>query len=187
MEYINQTEKIFKYLELNLDFKEKYFLLTLKRKFNNDLNLFGCFIKDYLIIKNKGIVSKDEEIYNDFVLFFEENSKLYSKRTLLDDIDIYALHYLTIVFEECNYEPLLSAISTINSCFMLDAYPYLMVLIARYFNLEISENEFNFKLQNLVDLVINKMEEPFDCENLYNLLSLEDNINLDDSSERLVG
>ena len=112
---------------------------------------------------------------------------MYSKRTLLDDIDIYDLHYLTIVFEECNYEPLLSAISTINSCFMMDAYPYLMVLIARYFNLEISENEFNFKLQNLVDLVINKMEEPFDCENLYNLLSLEDNINLDDSSERLVG
>ena len=72
MDYIEQTEKLFKFLDFNLEFEQIREIYSIKHQFNNDLNLFGCYIKDYLFIMN-GIFSDDRETYNDFVLFFEKN------------------------------------------------------------------------------------------------------------------
>ena len=128
MDYVLQIEKLLKYLELNLEFQDMYFVKNLIRRFNNDLNLFGCFLKDFLIITNDGKISNDEEIYNDFVLYFEKTN---FKKTLLK-LDDLSNFYLMIVFEECNDEELLSVISTINACFSLQHYPYLMKLMSEY-------------------------------------------------------
>ena len=71
MDYILQIEKLFKYFEFNLNLEETRILYKIKRNFNNELNLLGCFVKDYLTIKNSGNVSEDNNIYNDFVILFE--------------------------------------------------------------------------------------------------------------------
>ena len=72
-------EKLFKFLEFNLETDKLLVLNKLKRKFSNDLNLLGCFIKDYLIIKTSGFVPDDNEIYDEFIIFFEKQKETQNK------------------------------------------------------------------------------------------------------------
>ena len=75
MDYILQIEKIITYLKLNYSPAELLILDVIKRKFNQDFNLLGCFLKDYLILKTAKNVD-DSELYDNFVLYFEENIEL---------------------------------------------------------------------------------------------------------------
>ena len=93
-----QTEKIFKYLDLNIEIEDKITISKIKQIFNNDLNLFGCFIKDFLMIKNPNKTIEDECLYNNFVLYFENViTKNEIKKELLV-IYNFEKYYLTIVF-----------------------------------------------------------------------------------------
>ena len=128
MDYMVQTEKIFKYLDLNIEIEDKITISKIKQIFNNDLNLFGCFIKDFLMIKNPNKTIEDECLYNNFVLYFENViTKNEIKKELLE-IYNFGKYYLTIVFEDTNDIELQNTILIVNSCIALDSYPYLMIL-----------------------------------------------------------
>lgn len=189
MDYISQMEKLYKFLELNSSTEEKITLVHIKRKFNNDLNLFGCFIKDFLTIQNKGNIPEDENLYNDFVLFFEneeENTKMLKK------IDSLSEHYLDITFEDfrklekLNSAELITAVSTVNSCFALDCYPHLLKLIDDFLNQKIDAITFSSVLKYLSDIVILRFEDPGKYDETFKRLWDEIGGNLP-SKERLAG
>lgn len=180
MDYIFQVEKIFKFLEFNLDFQEAQLLMYIKRRFNNDLNLFGCFIKDYIIV-NTLKIPDDNELYDDFVLFFLKNSSKDNIKLL----DKYSQCYLSIVFEDCDNEDILEAITTANACFMMEAYPALMKILYNYYHQKIDVNILQSMLQFTKDYVINK----FDSQKVsdFEAVNFLNNLVRISSGERLVG
>lgn len=180
MDYIEQTEKLFKFLDFNLEFEAVREIYNLKHKFNNDLNLFGCFIKDYLIIVNNK-VSDDDNIYSDFVLYFESARKHYNDKDIINLLLRYSKYYLWLVFEEPEIEELEKPINTINSCFALDLYPCLMKLIDNFINQKIDGKYFSKMLQFIVDIVLKRFENPKIEINFDDILNQKINF------ERLVG
>ena len=177
MDYIEQMEKLFKFLDFNLEFEQAREIYGIKHLFNNDLNLFGCFIKDYLFTVN-GKFSDDDNIYNDFVLFFE-NKKNNSE--IINSIKKYSKYYLWIVFENPVIKELEEAINTINSCFALDVYPYLMKLIDNFINQKIDRNYFFEMIHFVIEEVLKRFENPKIKVNFNQILNFEN------KSERLVG
>ena len=192
MEYILQTEKIFKYLDLNLDAEEKLSLIKLKRKFNNDLNLLGCFIKDFLIFKNNGKTLKNDDIYFEFVNFFENKEEL--NQIFLKEINSLSNYYLEIVFEDFralekyNCGELITAVTTANSFFALEFYPHLLKLIKDYSDKKINGNSFSLMLKSLSDIIVSEKSENFEnLENVPDFSMFENETNDVLQKERLAG
>ncbi len=159
MDYTAQIEKLFKYFDLSLEFENKVIITKLKQNFNNDLNLFGCFIKDYLTIKCPNKEIEDINIYSEFVIFFE-NIKIQEKNNELFEFFNYGNYYLTIVFENTNEINLQSTIGVVNSCFALDCYPYLMILQNKLNKKEINKNSYILMLKSISDAVLERFKHP---------------------------
>ena len=172
MDYIIQMEKLFKFFELTLELEEKIKLLNIKKEFNNDLNLLGCFIKDFLVIENSGKISKDENIYDDFVILFSKYQNNSDSVNFINKLERFSKHYLTIAFEETQDRIILSTIATVNSCFCLECYPILMEIMDDFLNLKIDRNSFVLMLKFITDEVIKKIANE-NAQNLtYNELRL---------------
>ena len=155
MDYILQIEKIITYLKLNYSPAELLILDVIKRKFNQDFNLLGCFLKDYLILKTAKNID-DSELYDNFVLYFEENIEL--RDVFLKDLNNYANYYLMIVFEKVENVEINCAISTINSCYCMGCYPLLMEILDNYFNEIVDYNTIYSMLKSLVNVVLYDFE-----------------------------
>ena len=158
MDYILQTEKMFKYLSFNLEATDMRALGKLKKTFNNDLNLIGCYIKDFLTLENDGIISDDEKIYDDFVLCFENYKNQNKEISLINKIIQYGAYYMTLVFEETNDRVLLNTIVSVNSCFNIEYYPFLMELMDKYLNKNIDSISYALMLQSITDTVFKNYE-----------------------------
>lgn len=174
MDYILQTEKIFKFLEFNLELTQAKAIIKLKKTFNNDLNLIGGYIKDFLTLENNGKISDDDYIYNDFVICFE-NSK--NKVSLIEKLTQYAKHYITIVFEETKDRVLLNTIVSVNSCFAMEYYPFLMELMYKFLNKKIDSISYALMLQSITDTVFRNFESEKQANiNLFDLRKELENI-----------
>jgi len=156
MDYILQTEKLFAYLKFNFARSEYTKLERIKRNFNADFNLIGCFIKDFLILKTGNRKIKDSEIYDTFVLYFEEN--IDNKENILNELKSKSEYYLMIVFENCENPEILSAISTVNLCYCMEAYPLLLQILDDYFNDIVDGNIIIKMLKSLVSIVLYRFE-----------------------------
>lgn len=155
MDYILQTEKIFKFLEFNLELNEAKAILKLKKIFNNDLNLIGGYIKDFLTLENNGKISDNNYIYNDFVLCFE-NSK--NKSSFIYKLVTYADYYNILIYEETNDRVLLNTIVSVNSCFAIEYYPFLMELMNKKLNNKIDGISYALMLKSITDNVFKNFE-----------------------------
>ena len=155
MDYILQIEKIISYLKLNYSTAELLILDVIKRKFNQDFNLIGCFLKDYLILKTSNHI-EDSELYDNFVLYFEQNITFKDK--FLKELNKYANYYLMIVFEKVENIEINCAVSTINSCYYMEAYPLLMEILDNYFNEMVDYNTIYSMLKSLVNVVLYDFE-----------------------------
>ena len=158
MDYILQIEKLNKYLEFNLDAKDKLLLKQLHTSFNNDLNLIGCFLKDFLTLENNGKISDDKYIYNDFVLCFEKYKNTNQEIELLNKVLEYSEYYLTIIFEDTQDRVLLSTIASINSCFAMEYYPFMMEIIDKKINTKIDDISYALMLQYISDTVFKNFQ-----------------------------
>lgn len=168
MDYINQIEKLFNYLKFNCEFDELEILLKLKKNFNNDLNLIGCFIKDYLILHHKKTNFSDEDLYKEFVLYFDKN--IDNKKQILNNIFKFSNYYLMLVFEECEDVQILSIISTINLCYCLDCYPLIMKIADDYFEQRIDNSCAIKMLQAISSAVLDRFENSKECNvDFYNV------------------
>lgn len=180
MDYIEQIEKLFKFLDFNLEFEQMRYIYTIKRDFNNDLNLFGCFIKDYLIAVN-GKIPNDKNLYNDFVSYFENARLQYDLNKIVSLIGSYSKYYLWLVFENPEIKELETFINTVNTCCAIDSYPCIMRLIDNFINQKIDGKCFYEMLQFIVDVILERFENP-EIE-----INFNDIINHKIDFERLVG
>lgn len=155
MDYILQIEKVFKFLKFNLELNEAKSILKLKKLFNNDLNLLGGYIKDFLTLENNGKISDDNYIYNDFVIAFENNE---NKVAFIDKLLTFANYYITLVFEDTKDRVLLNTIVSVNSCFNIEYYPFLMELMDKYINKKIDSISYALMLQFITDTVFKYFE-----------------------------
>ncbi len=159
MDYILQAEHIYKYLEFNLDTQDiRGIKNTIKKAFCNDLNLFGCFIKDILTLENEGKISDDDYIYNDFVLCFENYKNNNSQLSFIDKIIRYSKYYISLVFEECEDRVLMNTITSVNSCYSIEYYPFLMELIDNFTIGKIDRISYALMLQLITDEVFRNFE-----------------------------
>ena len=159
MEYIDQVEKLFKYFECNLGLDLVRSIIKLKRSFNNDYNLIGCFLKDYLMVKNYKKVTDEDDLADEFILYFEQESSRFPKEYLINEIIKYSKYYLSIVFEDFRDSDILIAISTINSCFAIEYYPIFMKILNKFYSHGITERQFKILLESVVDVAIKNFEE----------------------------
>jgi hypothetical protein len=159
MDYILQAEKICKYLEFNLEAQDiKGIKNTIKKTFCNDLNLFGCFIKDILTLENSGKISDDDYIYNDFVLSFENCKNNNRELNFIEKIIRYSKYYISLVFEECDDRVLMNTITSINSCYSIEYYPFMMELIDNFTIGKIDRISYALMLQLITDEVFRNFE-----------------------------
>ncbi|MBQ4645767.1 MAG: hypothetical protein IJB79_00300 [Candidatus Gastranaerophilales bacterium] len=155
MDYTIQTEKIFKFLEFNTELHEARAILKLKKIFNNDLNLIGGFIKDYLTLELDGNIPSDDNLYNDFVICFENNK---NKTSFIKKLINYANYYITLIFEETNDRVLLNTIVSVNSCYKIEYYPFLMEIMDKFLNKKIDSISYALMLQLITDDVFKNFE-----------------------------
>ena len=177
MDYILQTEKIYKYLEFNLELSQSKQMLKLKKNFNNDFNLLGGYIKDFLQLENNGKISADEEIYNDFVLCFEKYKNKNKENSLIKKLLKYGDYYLTLVFEDTSDRVLLNTIVSVNSCFNIEYYPFLMELMDKHANKKIDGISYALMLQSITDTVF-KNYETEQYKNTVSLIDLRNELEL---------
>lgn len=157
MDYIVQMENLYKFFSLSLNAQNMQTVFELRRKFNNDYNLLGCFIKDFLTLENKDLVIKDSNLYNSFVIYYEKN--LLNLEEILTKLDNYSNYYLSIVFEKIKNVEILGYIETINACFALDTYPVIMRIFDDYYNHRADDSELIRMLKLLTDIVIDRLED----------------------------
>ncbi len=158
MDYIEQIEKLYKYFALKLEPKHLFSVTKLKGKFSNDLNLLGCFIKDFLTIENSFNIPDDEELYNEFVVYLEKN--LNHMDEIIKDIQNYSTHFLNIVFETIDNKEFQGYVETINSCYFIEAYPYLIKIFDDFYNQRVDDKTTKKMLESLVNIVIKRFENP---------------------------
>ena len=159
MEYLEQVEKLYKYLEFNLEIELMHSMIDLKHRFNNDLNLIGCFLKDYLIVKTNKKLPNDADLYDEFILYFEDETKAFPSEFVINELVKYSRYYLSIVFEDFTDENILIAVSTINSCFALEYYPVIMKILNKYYQGGFTFQKFKMLLESVVDVAIKNFEE----------------------------
>lgn len=174
MDYISQIEKLYKYLSLSLEAKDFKLFLKLKKTFNNDLNLMGCYIKDFLTLENSGNMSADDKIYDDFILYFEGCKDKSTLDFAINKLVRYSNYYLTLVFEDTKDRVLLSTIASVNSCFNIEYYPFLMEIMDKYKTKEIDSISYALILQYITDTVFKNFEQS--RENNVDLQSLRDKL-----------
>lgn len=179
MDYIDQVEKLYKYFEFNLELNLMRSLIEMKHDFNDDLNLIGCFIKDYITVKNSGIVSDDNFLYNDFVVYFEKTKE--KSQEIIEDIIAYSKYYLGIVFEDFKDKDILNVVSTVNSCYAIEYYPHLMKLFDKYYNQKMDVNRFEMMLKFITDVAIKRLEDD-DCDEDIEYLEAQINHTIFDDS-----
>lgn len=165
-------ENLYKFFSLSLNAQNMQTVLNIKRKFNNDLNLLGCFIKDFLILENGFEKVKDKNLYNDFVIYYEKN--LLNLEEILAKLDNYSNYYISIVFEKIKNMEIIGYIETINACFAIDTYPIIMKLFDDYYNQRVDAARLKDVLKSLTDIVIDRIEDSSKYDiNLFEELNIE--------------
>lgn len=168
-----QIEKLYGYLALRLSISDMKKMLDVKKSYNNDFNLLGCFFKDFLILKNNFQEINDSKVYENLVLYIEKNMD--NNDSSISEIARYSKYYLVLIFEEMldeveDKEEILGCISTINAFYTMEFYPLLLEKFDEFFNLKIDGKIFLRVLKFIVDTVIDGFDNPeaeqFDCKGL---------------------
>ena len=159
MEYIDQIEKLYNYLECNLQLYLVRSVFKLKHNFNNDCNLLGCFLKDYLTIKNYEKTVDEYNLCEEFISYFEAESSKLPSEYIINDMIKFGNYYLSIVFEDIRNSEISIAASTINSCFAIEYYPILMKIMDKFYSNSITERKLKILSESLVDVVIHNYEQ----------------------------
>lgn len=195
MVLLNQTEKLFKFFDLNFSKKNLSLIYSVSERYLKDSNLLASFFKDYLTLQNNYKVCEDSDIYSAFVDLYDKKINTVGQDVFIEDLCKYAKYYLVLIFEK-KFEfkmidnEILGYIETINLFYVLELYPYLIEKIDKFLNLKIDRNVFCKMLKSLVDIVVQRDIDS--VKDKFDLILLDYEINKillqnDNMSGRLVG
>ena len=81
-----------------------------------------------------------------------------NKKLFINKLITFANHYITLVFEETSDRVLLNTIVSVNSCFNIEYYPFLMELMDKKLNNKIDSISYALMLQFITDTVFKNFE-----------------------------
>ena len=155
MEFIEQIERFFNFLKSNLSDFDYKSISDMREKFNNDYNLIGSYVKDYLTLKNDYLICDNNKIYSEFVRYFTNCTSTKGINYFLDDFCLFADYYLILIFERKFHFSLIDN-EILNLFFAIELYPYLLEKLDKFLNLKIDRNIFSSVLKLLVDIVVDR-------------------------------
>ena len=126
--------------------------LTLEKNLGS---LTENFIIDYLTIQNNGAITKPEDLYSDFEIFFIKMSKLKTKDDIVKHLSRYASYYKKINESNVKDDGLKAKLAKINSYGAKDTYPYLMEVFEDYDFAHINRT----MLMDILDMIISFVEQ----------------------------
>ena len=90
------------------------------------------FLTDYLTIQNNGLIPQKDELYLNFMNFFQKISKLKSKEDMIKHLFRYANYYIKITTSDIKDVEIKKRLDIINDYKASDTYPYLMEVFEDY-------------------------------------------------------
>ena len=118
-------------------------------------NLLEKFYTDYLTIQNNGVIPKKEDLFLNFVDFYQKAIKFQKKELIIKHVFRYSVYYLKIMFAELSDEEIKKKIIKINEYSAKDAYPFLMEVFEDFEFAHINKA----MLLEILDTVIGFIEE----------------------------
>ena len=113
------------------------------------------FFLDYLTIQNNGVIPKKENLFSNFVEFYQKVSKFQKKDLIIKNIFRYSVYYLKILFSDVKDDEIRIRIKKINAYKAKDAYPFLMEVFEDFEFAHINRA----MLLEILDMVIGFIEE----------------------------
>jgi len=101
---------------------------------------FDRFMRDYLTIKNNGVIPKIGEVYQEFKAYVSDHPKTKIKE-IVQDIHKYSKHFTKLAFQKGVDSEIRNILFDINSLRVDVAYPFLMQVFEEYSNDEIIREE----------------------------------------------
>lgn len=105
-----------------LDMEEVF--LSTSEKLNE--NLLEKFLIDYLTIQNSAIIPKKENLFKEFLNFYQRISKFQNRSLIIKNIYRYSVYYIRLIFADLKDDEIRKKIKKINALKATDAYPFLM-------------------------------------------------------------
>ena len=113
------------------------------------------FFIDYLTIQNNGKIPQKEDLFLNFVDFYQKAIKFQRKELIIKHIFRYSVYYLKILFSKLSDEKIRVKIKKINAYNAVDAYPFLMEVFEDYEFAHINKS----MLLEILDTVIGFIQE----------------------------
>lgn len=111
-----------------LEMEELYIDASEKLK----VNLLEKFFIDYLTIQNNAVIPKKENLFKEFIDFYQKILKFQKRSIVIKNIYRYSVYYLRIIFADLKDEEIRKKIKTINALNAVDSYPFLMEIFEDY-------------------------------------------------------
>lgn len=105
-----------------LDMEEVF--LSTSEKLNE--NLLEKFLIDYLTIQNNAVIPKKENLFKEFLSFYQRISKFQNRSLIIKNIYRYSVYYIRLIFADLKDDEIRKKIKKINALKAKDAYPFLM-------------------------------------------------------------
>lgn len=105
-----------------LDMEEVF--LSTSEKLNE--NLLEKFLIDYLTIQNNAVIPKKENLFKEFLGFYQRISKFQNRSLIIKNIYRYSVYYIRLIFADLKDDEIRKKIKKINALKAKDAYPFLM-------------------------------------------------------------
>ena len=102
---------------------EEVFLQT-SEKLNE--NLLERFLVDYLTIQNNATIPKKENLFKEFLNFYQSIIKFQNRSLVIKNIFRYSVYYIRLIFADLKDEEIRKKIKMINALNAVDSYPFLM-------------------------------------------------------------
>ena len=155
MSGVNDLEKIFTFLELELTSDGLQFFLNIKKCYEGNTKLFGDFIFDYLSMQSADSISADDNLSEKFILYYKNMMELQSENEFLEQFARYAKYYLMLTYECVKDDNLKHWISIINKYDGKIAYPFLMEVLDDFEHGRIEIKDLNDMALMVVNLLKN--------------------------------
>lgn len=118
-------------------------------------NLLEKFLIDYLTIQNNGKIPQKDDLFLNFVDFYQKATKFQKKELIIKHIFRYSVYYLKIMFSRLSDEDIRLKVKQINAYDAIDAYPFLMEVFEDYEFAHINKS----MLLEILDTVIGFIQE----------------------------
>lgn len=155
MSGVNDLEKIFTFLELELTSDGLQFFLNIKKCYEGDVKLFGEFIFDYLSMQSSDSITAEDNLYDKFVLYYKNMMSLQGENEFLEQFARYAKYYLMLNYECVKDDNLKHWVSIINKYDGKIAYPFLMEVLDDFEHGRIEIKDLNDMALMVVNLLKN--------------------------------